>query len=97
MHQLRVHLADSGHSIVGDKIYTGAGEAYLEWLDTGWTAALCNQLHLPRHALHACKLEVPWRGESLDWISALPEDLHEFVAGKPITERPGVVIWDRHD
>lgn len=97
MHQLRVHLAHAGHPIVGDKLYNDGGRPYLEWLETGWTPSLEKNLLLPRHALHACKLSVPWSDTTLVWESALPQDMREFLSGAPISEWPGVVIWDRRD
>ncbi len=97
MHQLRVHLAHGGNPIVGDKLYNHDGQGYLEWLETGWTPALQEKLHLPRHALHACKLRIPWKDAWLAWESAMPRDMREFIAGEAISEWPGVVIWDRRD
>ena len=32
MHQIRVHLAHGGHPILGDKLYSGDGAEYLEWM-----------------------------------------------------------------
>lgn len=75
MHQLRVHLAHSGHPIVGDKIYGPDERCYLEFIDTGWTSALAERLLLPRHALHAASLKVPGQDA---WQAALPADLLEF-------------------
>lgn len=57
-HQIRVHAAWAGCPLVGDKIYGGReGGAYLEFIETGWTAKLAEELLLPRHALHASALE----------------------------------------
>lgn len=56
-HQIRVHLAYEGFPVVGDKIYGARAEAYLEFIETGWTPKLAHELLLPRHALHACGLE----------------------------------------
>ncbi len=97
MHQIRVHLAHAGHPIVGDKLYNGAGEGYLEWMRDGWTDALQRRLLLPRHALHAAALEVPWAGASIGWRCGLSKDLIRFVEGGEFEEMPGVVIWSRHD
>lgn len=97
MHQLRVHLAHAGHPIVGDKLYTGDGSDYVEWMKTGWTEDLQQRLLLPRHALHACGLALPWRGERLEWTAGLPVDFADFLAGNPYQEMPGVVTWSRHD
>lgn len=79
-HQIRVHLASLGHSIVGDKIYGPDERLYLEFIETGWTAALERRLLLSRHALHASRLSVPGFGE---WQSALPADLAAWLSASP--------------
>ena len=74
-HQIRVHLASTGHPVVGDKIYGPDEQLYLRFIETGWTRELEQKLLLPRHALHSAKLAV----ENLrEWNSALPADLAEF-------------------
>jgi 23S rRNA pseudouridine1911/1915/1917 synthase len=75
-HQIRVHLASLGHSIVGDKIYGPDEKLYLEFIETGCTPNLERQLLLPRHALHSAALEIEG-GER--WVSALPPDLAKFL------------------
>lgn len=75
-HQIRVHLASVGHSIVGDKIYGPNENLYLEFIETGWTPALDRQLLLPRQALHAARLAIPGEHE---WMSPLPVDLADFI------------------
>lgn len=97
MHQIRVHLAHSGHPIVGDKIYSGDGSEYLKWMETGWSQDLQRKLLLSRHALHAARLGLPWHGEIRSWQAPLAADLAGFVAGKTVSETPDVVIWSRHD
>ncbi len=77
-HQIRVHLAHLGHPLLGDKIYGPSEECYLEFIEKGWSPDLAKTLHLPRQALHACKLDVPWQGERLQWESALPPELGDF-------------------
>lgn len=97
MHQIRVHLAVAGFPVVGDKIYSGNGEGYLEWLKTGWTPELQRRLILPRHALHATVLEIDWAGHSLRWEAPLGRDLTEFLEGSVISLTPDVVIWNRNE
>lgn len=78
MHQIRVHLKHAGHPIIGDKIYTGDGASYLEFIETGWSEKLAAALHIRRHALHCTRMAVPEIGE---WHSPLPEDLDAFLTG----------------
>jgi 23S rRNA pseudouridine1911/1915/1917 synthase len=78
-HQIRVHLAFSGHPIVGDKIYGPNENCYLEFIETGWTHALAQQLFLDRHALHACSLAFTWGSERFTFDSPLPADLQSFL------------------
>ena len=79
MHQIRVHLAHSGHAVVGDKLYGPDEGCYLEFIDTGWTPALAARLLLPRHALHSTLLALEMPGFA--WESPLPPDLAAWAAG----------------
>ena len=76
-HQIRVHLADAGFPIVGDKIYGPNERLYLEFIETGWTERLQAELLLSRQALHSSKISVEGEGE---WTSPLPPDLAEFIS-----------------
>jgi 23S rRNA pseudouridine1911/1915/1917 synthase len=76
-HQIRVHLAESGYPIVGDKIYGPDEGCYLEFIETGWTPALSARLLLPRHALHSAGLRLD--AKELGWRSPMPRDLLEFA------------------
>lgn len=73
MHQIRVHLAQTGHPVVGDKLYGPDEGCYLEFIATGWTPALAARLLLPRHALHSATLHLLDSGRY--WQSPLPADL----------------------
>lgn len=97
MHQIRVHLAASGFPILGDKVYSGNGAEYLEWMETGWTPELQRRLILPRHALHAAALEISWKGKIVRWEAGMAHDMGEFSSGAPIRLTPDLVIWSRHD
>ena len=97
MHQIRVHLAHAGHPLVGDKLYSGDGSEYLAWMEAGWTADLEKRLMLPRHALHAARLELAWRGALKVWEAPFPADFSDFIDGRALRQQPEVVIWSRHD
>ena len=77
MHQIRVHLAQLGYPIVGDKIYGGDGSCYLDFMEQGWTESLAEKLLLPRHALHASALSFPHplTGEMIKVEAPLPADM----------------------
>ena len=77
MHQVRVHLANSGHPVVGDKIYGPDARCYLEFIATGWTSELGSRLLLPRQALHSSALRLPRC--DLAWSAPLPAGLAAFL------------------
>ena len=78
-HQIRLHAAHIGHPLVGDKIYGGReGAAYLEFIETGWTPKLEEELLLPRHALHAVVLEFADRNGRQRIEGELAADLRQF-------------------
>lgn len=66
-HQIRVHMAAIGHSVVGDERYRGVRQS----------------LACPRPFLHAEMLgfDHPVSGERLEFTSELPADLAEIRAG----------------
>lgn len=97
MHQIRVHLAAGGFPIVGDKLYSRQGEEYLKWMEQGWTKELEQQLILPRQALHAVTLSVPWKTDMILWRAPLPPDMERFITGRTIKTSPDLVIWNRDD
>lgn len=73
-HQIRVHLAHLGHTLLGDAVYGPHFKTKANQLAPGARAAL---EALGRQALHAYLLviEHPRTGEILRWESELPEDL----------------------
>lgn len=87
MHQIRVHLAHSGHPIVGDKIYGPDETCYLDFIESGWTPQLRERLILPRHALHAYRMG--WDESPCTWLAPLPEDFLDFIPGHTGWSAPG--------
>jgi 23S rRNA pseudouridine1911/1915/1917 synthase len=75
-HQIRVHLAEAGYPIVGDKIYAHGDDAFIEYCDEGLTPELAELFVLPRHALHAARITVPHPDGGMVTAEApLPADL----------------------
>lgn len=81
-HQIRAHAEWLGHSLVGDKMYGPDQRLYLEFIETGWTAALEARLLLRRQALHCSEIDLTAAGESLVFRASLPDDLAIFAASR---------------
>ncbi len=73
-HQIRVHMADLGHAVLGDPLY-GRRHAPLE---AGASAAL---RRLGRQALHARELGFrhPESGERLQFVSEIPSEMAALI------------------
>ena len=76
-HQIRVHLKQLGHPIIGDPLYSGP-----QWRgipDKKLQRAIAD---FPRQALHAEKLTFvhPRSGESVTVVAPLPEDMQGLLA-----------------
>jgi 23S rRNA pseudouridine1911/1915/1917 synthase len=74
-HQLRVHLADLGCPIVGDRVYGRKKNQA-----TGGPSALLESF--PRQALHSetLALDHPLNGVRMVFTAALPDDIHGLLA-----------------
>ena len=79
-HQIRAHLAAVGHAIVGDKLYAHGDEMFAAACDGRLSDEQKAVLLLPRHALHAQRIEVPHPdGHNLAIEAPLPPLLAEFI------------------
>jgi 23S rRNA pseudouridine1911/1915/1917 synthase len=79
-HQIRLHLASLGAPIVGDKLYGPDETCFARGADGELTEEDHAILELPRHALHAARLELdhPMTGKRLVVEAPFPKDLQEF-------------------
>ena len=80
-HQIRIHLAHLGHSIVGDKLYGGDEDLYLAFVEGRLSESARQRLILPFHALHACRLSFPWKGVEMEFEAVAEPWFREFIAG----------------
>jgi 23S rRNA pseudouridine1911/1915/1917 synthase len=78
-HQIRVHLTEFGHPLIGDPVYGRARPAQAKLLTPPAAAAL---LSFPRQALHAWLLgfEHPVSGKTLRFEIGLPADLAKLLS-----------------
>jgi 23S rRNA pseudouridine1911/1915/1917 synthase len=80
-HQLRVHMEALGTPLVGDKIYGGNADIFLEKMQGPLSEASRTRLVLDRHALHAFELRLfhPMQGRELVLQAPLPADMAALV------------------
>lgn len=77
-HQIRVHMADIGHPLIGDMVYGAGFKTKASGLDEACRAAIAA---LDRQALHAAVLgfDHPVTGEEMLFESPLPADMVALV------------------
>jgi 23S rRNA pseudouridine1911/1915/1917 synthase len=70
-HQIRIHLAELGHPVCGEKVYNKQRDG----------SVIRDESGAPRLALHAAELGFihPVTGEAMKWEMALPKDMQELV------------------
>lgn len=78
-HQLRVHLAASGHPLVGDGLYQMDDADFLDWVQNG--RSLVKIPLLQRQALHcaATQFQHPATGELCRLEAPLPPDMAQLI------------------
>lgn len=85
-HQIRIHLAQSGLPVVGDKVYARGEEWFLHFLEKGNSKELLDSLKLPRQALHSFRLRFEFGGRRYDVRSVIPPDWGELMVGVRLPE-----------
>lgn len=75
-HQIRIHLAESGHPLLGERVYTRELT-----VGSARRRAPRGMIKAPRVMLHAAELGLvhPTTGEALRWESSLPVDLRALL------------------
>ncbi len=79
-HQLRIHLSHIGHPIVGDKLYGGDENLYLDFVRGNLTEEQSRRLLTANHALHAGMVSFEWFGSRRTY-TCLPENWFLKFAG----------------
>ncbi|MBP5296296.1 MAG: RluA family pseudouridine synthase [Bacteriovoracaceae bacterium] len=83
-HQIRAHAAAHHLPLVGDKIYHLGRAVFERFKDGNDTAEDRALMELPRHALHALALQIPYPdpGHPQLWQAPLPDDLTAWIQQK---------------
>lgn len=89
-HQIRVHLADLGHPLVGDPLYGQKRRVQ----NIPKLRHMGIEFGMSRQALHAQTLGFvhPTSGEQVEFVTALPADIHSLIT---LLGGEGVVLDDR--
>jgi len=81
-HQIRIHLARFGHPIVGDKLYGGDENLYLDFVNYRLTEEQSRRLILPNQALHAGAVRFDWRNQERVFEAEPQIWFTAFLAGR---------------
>ena len=82
-HQIRAHAAAHHLPLVGDKIYHLGRAVFERFKDGIATDADRTAMELPRHALHALALQIPYPDPTAKLLQApLPQDIKEWLQNK---------------
>ena len=78
-HQIRVHMAHTGHGLIGDPVYGGRRRFKAGALGAGAAAAVAG---FPRQALHAAELgfDHPVTGQPMAFDAPPPSDMQALLA-----------------
>ena len=79
-HQIRVHLSDMGHSVIGDDLY-GKSLSENRYRNSFYREKVQQIKSFNRQALHATKLSFnhPITRKYIEFISPLPKDINQLI------------------
>jgi 23S rRNA pseudouridine1911/1915/1917 synthase len=80
-HQLRVHMKDAGHPIIGDTAYSG-GDKRMKSFHSQYTPLLKRIFkNIHRVALHAKSIEIlhPILNKKMKWEAPIPDDMNRVI------------------
>ncbi|OGJ93051.1 MAG: hypothetical protein A2248_18510 [Candidatus Raymondbacteria bacterium RIFOXYA2_FULL_49_16] len=80
--QIRVHMAHKGHPLVGDKLYSGNDDDFLQFIEKGNTPEVLARVIMERQALHAHRLVFthPTTEQLVEINAPEPADMAAFEA-----------------
>jgi RluA family pseudouridine synthase len=78
-HQIRVHAKTHGLPLIGDKLYLGSYETFQHFKDQVASKEEYDLMEIPRHALHAIALKIPYLGKEQFFITKIPMDLGLWI------------------
>jgi 23S rRNA pseudouridine1911/1915/1917 synthase len=82
-HQIRVHALAHGLPLIGDKLYLGSYEMFQRFKDQLASEEDHCLMELPRHALHAIAIKIPYKNETERiFVTKIPSDLREWISAK---------------
>ena len=81
-HQIRVHALAHGIPLIGDKLYLGSYEMFQRFKDQIASASDYELMEIPRHALHAIALKIPYKKEERIFMTKIPQDLKDWIQVK---------------
>ena len=86
-HQIRLHALAHGFPLLGDKLYLGSYSLFQRFKDLKATSGDYRLMELPRQALHALAIRLPYRGFKKTFFAPLPEDIQEWSRNESLEKR----------
>ncbi len=78
-HQIRVHALAHGFPLLGDKIYYGSYPMFQRFKDRYASQEDHDYMQIPRHALHATAINIPWEEDRRTFFCEPPQDMSNWI------------------